>query len=88
MLGLLLLVLTIEQSRWEAASLLELSGTMKWSVLFPVFGLGGVECHGSVRGSVRRLSGSAWRAERRTFPTTENGLLCWKSAAVTSNCTG
>jgi hypothetical protein len=23
-----------------------------------VFGLGGVECHGSVRGSVRRLSGS------------------------------
>jgi hypothetical protein len=33
-------------------------GTMKWS-LFLCLGLGGVECHGSVRGSVRRLFSGA-----------------------------
>jgi hypothetical protein len=44
-------------------------------------GLGGVECHGSVRGSVRTF-GLRCGSRRRTFSyPLQNGLLCWKSAA-------
>jgi hypothetical protein len=45
-----------------------------------LLGLGGVECHGSVRGSVRRLRAPV-RKSRKDSYLLKNGLLCWKSAA-------
>jgi hypothetical protein len=84
-LGLLLVLAISSQGfgRVECREFARTVGDNEVVLFLSVFGLGGVECHGSVRGSVQDFRAPVRRAERRTFsyPLLKNGLLCWKSAA-------